>query len=167
MVLAQGENLIKSWNYADSKAGGMFKKVETHAKIEVTNKRIVYSAQSANAVDRQEIPLNSVKTLAFSQFSKGNLWAIIKIVFFGILSLVLIGIPGLIKSIKELNQGSFQMVITTEGVMTEAMEIGVSKVVLSKKSGKPSNVKIMINKDVVHDIIETLGAVVVENKTVA
>ena len=88
MVLAQGENLIKSWNYADSKTGGLFNKVKTHATIDVTNKRIVYTAENKNAMDRQEIFLNDVKSLSFSRFAKGNLWAIIKIVFFGILPIV-------------------------------------------------------------------------------
>ena len=163
MVLAQGENLIKSWNYADSKSGGLFNKVKTHATIDITNKRIVYTAENANAVDRQEIFLNQVKTLSMSRSSKGNLWAIIKIVFFGILSIVLIGIPGLLRSIKELNQGSFEMSITVDGVMTEALAVTASKIVLPKKM-KTSKVKVLINKAVVNEIVDTIGAVIVENK---
>ena len=163
MVLAQGENLIKSWNYADSKAGGLFKKVKTHATIDVTNKRIVYTAESANAMDRQEIFLNDVKTMSFSRFAKGNLWTIIKIVFFAILSIVIIGIPGLVRSIKALNQGSFEMAITLNGAQTEGIAVHASKIVLPKKA-KTTKVKVLINKAVVNELVDTLGAVVVENK---
>ncbi len=163
MVLAQGENLIKSWNYADSKAGGLLSKVKTKATIDVTNKRIVYTAENANAMDRQEVFLDQVKTLSFSRFAKGNIWAIIKIVFFGILSLVIVGIPGLIRSIKELNQGSFEMVLTLDGTETEGLAVRASKIVLPKKA-KNTKVKVLINKAVVNEIVDTLGAVIVENK---
>ena len=163
MVLAQGESLIKSWNYADSKTGGVFKKVKTHATIDVTNKRIIYTAESKNAMDRQEIFLNDVKTLSFSRFAKGNLWAIIKIVFFGLLSIVIVGIPGLIRSIKSLNQGSFEMDITLNGDQTDGISVKASKIILPKKQ-KTTKVKVMINRAIVNELVDTLGAVVVENK---
>ncbi len=163
MVLAQGENLIKSWNYADSKTGGLFNKVKTHATIDVTNKRIVYTAENKNAMDRQEIFLNDVKSLSFSRFAKGNFWAIVKIVFFGILSLVLIGIPGLMRSIKELNQASFDMVIMLNGTETEGLAVRASKIVLPKKA-KSTKVKVKVNKAIVNEVVDTLGAVIAENK---
>lgn len=161
MQLAKNEKLIKEWDYASSKAGGLISKVETKAKIEVTDKRLIYTAQSKQEINRHEVPLKEINTLSFKQTCKGNLWVIIKLIFFGILSLVIIGIPKFIKTLKELNQGSFEMTVTTKGVSTAAMEIGVSKIFAKVKRAK--RIKILINKDVVRDIIETLGAVIVES----
>ena len=81
MTLANNETLIKEWNYASSKAGGLFNKVETKAKIEVTSRRLIYTASNKNAIDRQEVPLKEINGLSFKQTSKGNVAAIIKIVF--------------------------------------------------------------------------------------
>ncbi|MBQ9728529.1 MAG: hypothetical protein IJV85_02925 [Clostridia bacterium] len=161
MQLAKNEKLIKAWDYASSKVGGAFRKVETKAKIEVTDKRLVYTAQSKRAIERQEIPLKEVNAISYKQQSKGNLWVIIKLIFFGILSVVLVGIPGFIRTWKELNQGSFEMTVTTKGLSTEALSIGVSKIFA--KARKASKVKIIINKEVVGDIIETLGSIIVES----
>ena len=101
--------------------------------------------------------------MSFSRFAKGNLWAIIKIVFFGILSIVLIGIPGLLRSIKELNQASFDMVIMLNGTETEGLAVRASKIVLPKKA-KSTKVKVKVNKAIVNEVVDTLGAVVAENK---
>jgi len=161
MTLANNETLIKEWNYATSKAGGLFNKVETKAKIEVTSRRLIYTASNEKAIDRQEIPLKEINGLSFKQTSKGNLGAILKIVFGALFSIVLIGIPLLILGIKELNQGSFEMVVTTRGASTTALAIGVSKILGAAKS--KSNVEVKINKAIVTDVIETLGAVITEN----
>ena len=161
MVLANNETLIKEWNYASSKAGGLFNKVETKAKIEVTSRRLIYTASNKNATDRQEVPLKEINGLSFKQTSKGNIGAIIKIVFGILFAVVIVGIPLLIMGIKELNQGSFEMEVTTRGQSTSALTVGVSKILKAAKS--KGNVKININKDIVGEIIETLGSVIVEN----
>lgn len=164
MVLAKGEVLIKDWNYANSKSGGLFSKVETHANLSVTSKRIIYSAESKRSVERQEIPLDKVKTLSMSRSAEANGWIIFRIIFFAIFSVILIGIPGLVRAIKELNSGMFHLEITTEGITTPSLEVETQKTVVRKRRAKNQKVKIMIDKHVVEEIIDELGAIIVENK---
>ena len=158
MLLAKDEVVIKNWDYAHSKQ----KRIQTTASLTVTNKRIVYTCENQQRIDRQEIPLKEVKTIASEKRIAPNFWPIVKIIFGGLLSLVLIGIPLLLSGIRSLNQGSFTIEITTYGQEGSSMDLSASKMLSNKKNR--GRLKVSINREVVQEIVDTIGAIVLDNK---
>ena len=77
LKLANGEVIVKDWDYARSKAAG----VKTNANLMVTNKRIVYTAESKRGISREEIPIESVKMLNFGSTKEETKLAILYIIF--------------------------------------------------------------------------------------
>ncbi|MBQ7369877.1 MAG: hypothetical protein IJW58_02760 [Clostridia bacterium] len=80
------------------------------------------------------------------------------------LVLVVVGIILLVKGIKNLNQGIFTLVLTTAGVQSELMSLGFFKVFRNGKKVKSETVKVKIDNTVAQEIVETIGAVILENK---
>ena len=64
----------------------------------------------------------------------------------------------------KLGKGSFQMTVSVSGVESTGLEIGVSSIVASSKPKKSANAKIKVNNDLAREIIDTLGAVIMECK---
>ena len=158
MLLAKDEVVIKNWDYAHAKQ----KRIKTTASLTVTNKRIVYTCENQQRIDRQEIPLEAVKTIACEKRIAPNFWPIVMIIFGGILSLVLIGIPLLLAGIRSLNQGSFTIEITTYGEEGSSMDLRASKMLMRRKN--KGTLKVSIDRDAVQEIVDTIGAIVIDNK---
>lgn len=78
--------------------------------------------------------------------------------------LVVVGIILLVKGIKNLNQGIFTLVLTTAGVQSELMSLGFFKVFRNGKRVKSETVKVKIDNTVAQEIVETIGAIILENK---
>ena len=158
MFLAKDEVVIKNWDYAHAKQ----KRISTTASLTVTNKRIVYTCENQERIDRQEIPLSEVKTIACQKRTAPNFWPIVMIVFGAIFSLVLIGIPLLLKGIRSLNQGSFMIEITTYGAEGSSMDLSASKTVMKRKNR--GRLKVSIDRNAVQEIVDTIGALIIDNK---
>ena len=158
MLLAKDEVVIKQWDYAHAKQ----KRIQTTASLTLTNKRIVYTCENQQRIDRQEIPLSEVKTIASEKRVASNFWPIVKIIFGGLFSLVLIGIPLLLDGIKSLNQGSFTIEITTYGQEGSSMDLSASKMLTRKKNR--GTLKVSINREVVQEIVDSIGAIIIDNK---
>lgn len=160
MKLAQDERMIKEWNYAIAKK----KRDKTFATLAVTNRRVVYNAAGRWTVVHKELPLNCVKTLSFSDVRKSNAWAVFLIILGVFTAFTVIGIGlFLIPGIRRLNQEVFDLDIVTSGTEGSSLSVGASKKYKSRKSN--ANVKVKINRSVVDDMIETLGSIILENKT--
>lgn len=158
MKLAAGEVIVKDWDYAQSKSAG----VKTNANLMVTNKRIVYTAESKRGVSREEIPMDSVKMLNLGSSKQETGLAIFYIIFGAIFAMSLIGIPLLIIGIRMLIQASFNIEIVTKGVEGTSLSVGVAKILGKKK--KP-RIKVKINKKACLNIVEEFGAAVMEAKS--
>jgi hypothetical protein len=158
MLLAKDEVIIKNWDYAHAKQ----KRIKTTASLTVTNKRIVYTCENQQRIDRQEIPLQEVKTIACEKRIAPNFWPIVKIIFGGLLSIVLIGIPLLLSGIRSLNQGSFTLEITTYGQEGSSMDLRASKMLFRKKNR--GTLKVSIDRTIVQEIVDSIGAIIIDNK---
>lgn len=174
MVLAKQEEVIKEWSYATARAKG----VHTDYKLTVTNKRLVSSARSSLSYSQQEIPLNTIKSISGSHEKKSPVGAILLMIL-GIVAIVvgfvvgegkmaitlpvaLVGVILVIIGIVLLKQGAFTLVVTTAG--TESSGIAVGAVKWFGKGKKHGRVKIKVDNKVADEIIETLGAIVIDYK---
>ena len=177
MILVKGEGVIKEWNYAVSKQ----KSEKTTASLVVTNKRIIHDIQNKHSIERTEVPIAEVKSVHFVSSSKSNLGAIMMIVLGVILAIVgivlmtgqnpamsaigflpiFLGVVLVIVGILGLNKCAFGMEVLTrelEGTSLVAGAIGYS----SKKKKRKTKIKIKVNKEVVADIIDSLGAIIID-----
>ena len=177
MTLANGEQIIKDWEYATQKGStGKMKK-----SLIVTNKRIVHEMHSHIARSHNEIPLNSVKSISMSSVRKTPVGAILAIIFgaiiaiaglvmgFGqngtmatMLPMLLVGVILIVIGILGLGHGAFTLEIATKGLEGSSLYIGTSNIV-TKKRRKQKKVKIKIDLKVVDDIMDTLGAILLDN----
>lgn len=157
MKLANGEVIVKDWDYAQSKSAG----VKTTANLMVTNKRVVYTAESKRGVSREEIPIDSVKMLNLGSSKQETGLAVVYIVLGLLFTMTIIGIPLLVAGIRMLIQASFNIEIVTKGVEGTSLDVGVVKMFGKKK--KP-RIKVKINKKACLNIVEEFGAAFTEAK---
>ena len=160
MKLASNEKMLKRWTYAATKTG----RERSESTLTVTDKRIICDETSKRKVTRDEIPISEVKSLAF-QKETGTGWLLI---VFGLLTVIIvIGIFLVIAGIRKLLSGSFSFVISTYGEEGVPVEMGVVSVrkrgIFSRLfGGHGKKMKVKIDRDAAEDIIDTLGAIVVE-----
>lgn len=155
MKLASNEQILRSWTYASTKQGSE----RSELKLTVTNKRIVSDEIGTTRKTRQEVPLDAVKSLAF-QRETGTGWLLI---ILGVLLLVvLVGVVLIYFGVKKLMSGEFSFVISTYGEEGTPLEMGVS--VAYGGSKKAARLKIKIDQHMAEEIMDTLGAIVVENR---
>lgn len=188
MVLAKDEVVVKDWEYAKSIVKSGRKVVETVKTLTVTNKRIIAGSKNPTRTNYEEVPLSAVKNVSVSHYQPSKLSAILMIVFgvllivagvlfataipsegnpTGIVFMIIFAIVGLIlivKGIKNLNQGVFTLVLTTAGVQSELMSLGFFRVFRNGKKVKTETVKVKIDNTVAKEIVETIGAIILENK---
>lgn len=180
MVLAKDEVLIKDWNYASGKTGLLFG-LHTEAKIAVTNKRVIYSAENERKIARQEIPLKAAKSVYSSHETVSKLGAIMLILLGIVLAIVgivlmvikdgdllplglvaiVLGIALALWGYNRLNQGAFSLTITTCGIEGESMAVSASRM-LGKRQAPVMRVK--IHNDIAREIVEEIGAIIAENR---
>lgn len=191
MLLANGEALIKNWEYATSKVHGKW----TKSTLTITNKRIVATAKNSRRVDQTEIPLQSVKGVYCRQEKPAVSLAVV----FLIIGLVLlaVGITSIVNGIDYdpyeyemysgidpivgtyltlagiilvvyciiylcTTKGKFVLILTTEGIEGEPLTVGVSKI-FGRRKGRDVKIK-RINHDVAAEIIDSLGAIIMTYK---
>ncbi len=179
MVLAKDEVLIKDWNYASGKTGLLFG-LHTEAKIAVTNKRVIYTAENERKIARQEIPLKAAKSVYSSHETVSKLGAIMLMILGVILvvagivltlqdsALAILGIVAIVLGAvvawlgyTRLNQGAFSLTITTCGIEGESMAVSASRM-LGKRQAPVMKVK--IHNDIAREIVEEIGAIIAENR---
>lgn len=188
MKLAQGEHIVGQWDYAQTKSKKGFSRDKEMASLILTNKRIVHDVVSKHAISREEVQLKEVCAIDSFHSKKPNFWIWVKIIFGIILVPVILGIFILKNNIPRLGDGEFTLAITTSGVQNVAFAVGASKGVAEAGSsfikslilfipnlvlglvgihlgGKKETVKKMkINHAVIREIIDVLGATVMDSK---
>jgi uncharacterized membrane protein len=179
MVLAKDEVLIKDWNYASGKTGLLFG-LHTEAKIAVTNKRVIYTAENERKIARQEIPLKAAKSVYSSHETVSKLGAILLMLLGVVLAIAgivllfakgifpILGVVALVLGAvvvwlgyTRLNQGAFSLTITTCGIEGESMAVSASRM-LGKRQAPVMKVK--IHNDIAREIVEEIGAIIAENR---
>lgn len=157
MKLANSESMIKAWTYATSKQGSERKE---HSLI-ITDKRIISSSESKRMVTRREIYLQDVKSMDYTFAQRGLFWAVICLIFGILTAIALVGIFFIVKAVKMFKDKSFILTITTEGFESYGLEVGATSF-FARKRGK---IKVRVNKHDVLDIIDELGAIILDVKT--
>ena len=173
MVLANGEQVYKTWEYEDRKAN------DVKASLTVTNKRIVSMTESNNRIFRQEVPLEEVKSFSCSHqiTTKNRSWFLILL---GILAIggacfliykkydwmysipaLVLGVIFLLLGLRHSKSGDFFLKILTKGPQEATMKLGI--IGLFKK-GAEEAISVKCDVDVANDIINTLGAYIIEGK---
>lgn len=163
MILAKNEVLIKEWEYGTKKT----KRLVTTNTLAITNKRIVSESKNKNYISHNEIPVNVVKAVNTSHKTAAKLPAYLLIGFGIPLCLVIVGIFMIVAGVRRLKSGVFELELTTEGLEGEALNIGyVSplKFFFKRKKKKAPKIKVRINNEVCHEIVETIGAIIAENR---
>lgn len=189
MILAKDEVIVNEWEYATSRT----KKIKTKHVLVVTNKRIVSTVESPRKITQREIPVSSVQNVSVTHETPSRVRPILSIIF-GILFMIagvgalvlsfgemaqnpvvtysmlgggvfflVLGLIMMIVGIRHLNQGSFMLELSTNMVPEyELMSVGFEKMFGSRRvSGA---VKLYIDNSVAKDIIDTLGAIIIDNK---
>lgn len=188
MILAKDEVIVNEWEYATSKT----KKIKTKHVLVVTNKRIVSTVESPRKITQREIPVSSVQNVSVTHETPSKVRPVLSILF-GILFMIagvgalvlsfgqmenaivkysmlgggvffaILGLIMMIVGIRHLNQGSFMLELSTNMVPEyELMSVGFEKMFGSRRvSGA---VKLYIDNSVARDIIDTLGAIIIDNK---
>ena len=177
MLLSKDEGVIKEWNYAVSKKG----MEKTEASLVVTNKRVVHDVKNYHSISRTEIPLKEVKSIDYYSNSKISIGAVLAIIFGVVLAIVgfvlmgklgddagiaaipiVFGVVLVIAGIIGLSKSAFTMVLYTSGIVTEMLSIGASAIKPKRKRKRGGKVKIKVDKNVAADIIDSLGAIVLD-----
>lgn len=153
MKLAKCEKILKKWPYAHVINGV----VDSECNLVVTNKRIISEKISKREISKIEVNLDAIKGLSVYRGAKSNFWPIVGIIFCIPLCFAIVGIPLLIKCIKLLNQGMFDLDLITDGSYKGIA--GVAKLFAPINKGK---VKIKINKDICNEVVDTLGAIILD-----
>ncbi|MBQ7369876.1 MAG: hypothetical protein IJW58_02755 [Clostridia bacterium] len=193
MLLAKDETLLKEWQYGTTKEGflGLFGETKK-ATLTVTDKRIVAGVKSSKRTAYEEVAIKDVTQVSLSQFTPSKQRAYLLIVLgvlqavsaLGILlipmllpqqdpssmgsisgmavPLLLIAALFILTGIKLLNQGGFTMSLLMKGVETPLLSVGA--VSLSGKAKKQGTMKVSVNMESAKEIVETIGALIVENQ---
>lgn len=172
MTLAKNEKIIKEWEYATQKAGMH----TTKKTLTATNKRLIHEVRSSRDVTRDEVNLDNVKSLSMSSAKRISVGAVIAIIIGAILLIagvvikfameaemvvmvpfLVIGAIIIIIAIFCLKKAAFTLDIVTNG--NASIHAGSSNIVSRKKT---NTVEIKINLGVANDIIENLGAILLD-----
>ena len=186
MRLAQDEHVVGEWKYAEVTSKKGFSKNKTEASLVLTNKRIVHDVVDKHSISREEIQLKEITAINYYHSKKSNLGVWIKIIFGIITAPLIIGIFILKNNIPKLGAGDFTMSITTSGFENIALSIGAEKSnsgkgilksillfipnlifgLFGKHVGNPKEVvkKMHIAHNVIDEIIDVLGATVMDSK---
>ncbi len=160
--LTAGESVIKSWDY-----GTVKERTKTTANLTVTNKRIISTISDKKSIDREEVPLSSVKSITGAVNSPKARWYVILI---GIIFLItiIIGIAILVAEYKRCHSATLTLAVITEGFEGTPLEIGMSSIKDDSWIGKLLSGRrkpiIKVNYDAAKDIVENLGSIVWANK---
>jgi len=186
MRLAQGEHIVGEWKYAEAKSKKGLAKNRTEALLTLTNKRIVHDLVDKHSISREEVQLKDVTAINYYHSKKSNIGVWIKIIFGAILVPIIVGIFILKNNIPKLGAGDFNLSITTAGQENIALAIGAEKSnsgtgilkaillfipnlilgLFGKSIGNPKEVikKMHISHNVIDEIIDVLGATVMDSK---
>lgn len=167
LKFGKDEVVLKSWDYA--KAGHTFDKNKKECNLTVTNKRIISTKENKFSLEREEIPLHEVHGIEGKYKRNDSLGAKIRKWIGIVLCIVIIGIPILIKALKDLRACVLELTITTNGGDGDPLCIGMAGAANNTKRfhffGNTLNkFKVYVDKDMAREILDEIGSVVLDNK---
>ncbi len=160
ITMANDEHIVKTWAYGRVKSGHQ----KTSAEILFTNKRIISVSESKSARDIDEVPLDTVNTISFHKSGCSPLAKVLSIleIIVGVpFSVLIFGIFMIMDGVRRIKSGEFSLDITTKGMPDPAISIGLQRGKLQKKAGK---IKVWIDKNVVDEIGNEIGALYLSNR---
>lgn len=111
ITLTAGERTLKTWDYAKTKEG---RKTTQHTLI-LTDKRIIAASEGPQQIRRCEIPIAAAKSISGSAEKQATFFTYVKLIMSIPFALLIIGIPFLLRTIKELRACAFELTVTTYG----------------------------------------------------
>lgn len=157
---ANGENVIKSWDYATEKNK---RTGSSTASLTVTNKRIIAVKSGKISLEREEIAIDDVIGVSVGiDRPKISWWN----VFCGVVWFIaIIGIVILVKEYLRLKQGAFALVLHTREEGGSGLELYVNSIKPKKNSRRKNNkIKIALDRACAYEIAEEVGAMIIENR---
>ena len=165
-MLAKDEVVIKEWNYA--KQGRRFDKHKTQKYLTVTNKRIIASEEGKYDLKHDEVPLSSVYAVKGGYRKNDSVWTKIKFYISLFFCIILIGIPFAIKLNQQLKSCVFELEVVTKEYTGRSFTIGDIPDVGIANRGRhfrgANKMKVFVDKEIGRDILNSLGAIILENK---
>ncbi len=168
LKLAQGESIVKSWDY--SIAGGVGRqKRKRKDNLTITNKRIIHSAYSDLDLSCEEVYVKDAKAINASYARNGSFLAILKIVFGIIFTICIIGIILKAFSIRWIKDGiddlracSLTLDVKTAGSEGSTLSLLAAGALIKRLTvGK---FKVKVNKEMAKEIVSEIGAIVLDAK---
>lgn len=168
--LANGEKIIKEWQYAES-GHRMDKGGKVKHSLTITDKRIIALGDGKHELNYKEIPLADVKQITGKILSNGSFWAKLQFFVSIPLCLLIIGIPMLISARRKLRACTFELAMITDnraGIGMEAAKFNMEGANVGRKhlfgNSLINRMKVVANKEAAHEIISEIGAIVLDNK---
>ena len=173
MKLAKNETVVRKWEYAKGSRIS-----QSTATLTLTNKRLIHVVENSAKLERQEIPVDSIKSIYASRFIN-VLLAIVLIavgiacfigsfflfgnedtVFFGVL-LILVAAALIAAAVIVLKLCSMTLIVTTEGHSNTGLSVGVVSPLTTYLSGA---IRVSADSAVVNQLIDELGALIITLK---
>ena len=177
--LSNGEQIIKSWEYAVEKEG----KDETHGNLTVTNKRVISSVENSHKYAFSEIPLQYIRKIDAArdtQSSKGSLLllaalfiagGIILTVIFAVnnvykfyfgytLILIIVGIVFFIFAMLSKKKGLFYLSFS---VAESSGTVAIYANTMKHKKESANTIYIQVDLKLIDEMLSSIGAIILEN----
>ena len=176
LKLAEGEEIVKSWDYAIS--GKLFQRnvKKIHSNLTVTNKRVVATDYNDIYVNRNEISVANIKAISGTFKRNRSFWSMVKLIIGIPLCLVIVGIFMVKKALDEMKAAKFDLELTTTdkegmGLAVGALNEGPAKKerggifgAIAKLFKKARTTKVQVNKEIAKEVIDEIGAVILNQQ---
>ncbi len=160
LICGKNEAIIKSWDYALEKKGLERKTFNLTA----TDKRLISTAESSKSCSRSEVYLSDIKSLDYKFKRNGSFLAILMLIFGILTSILVFGILYIVLAVRILRAKQFVLVVNTYGQESLGLAVGASAKLKREKHGR---IRVIVNKNVAKEIINELGALILDAKAKA
>ncbi len=167
LKLGTNEQIIKSWDYAVSGKAIQAKKKKIQSNLTITNKRVIASQFNDIYLKRDEIPVAAIKNISGEYRGARKFWPTVKLVVGIPLCIILVGIKIVKGALEQLRSAEFDLIITTSGVEGSSLGLGAFSHAPAKggffaRLKGLFKTKVRVNKEISKEILDELGAVVVD-----
>lgn len=186
LKLAKDEVIIKSWDYASQ--GKWYTKDKLIANFTLTNKRVISTMENKITLNRTEVPLSAIKTVSAKYGARRTFWPKVQAVFGGILCVVIIGIPILKNALRKIRSATFDLILETRysdfegkpftlganaaldalkkrsrlGGMIRSILGAIPIIGMAFRSKNPNEIPVSVKKDIAKEIINEIGAAIMD-----
>ena len=159
LKLAQGESIVKSWDY--SIAGGIGReKRKRKDNLTITNKRIIHSGYSELELSREEIYVKDAKAIKANYARNGSFLAILKLIVGIPLCLLIVGIKMVKSALDDLRACVLTLDIATAGEEGTSFSLAASGALIKRFT--LGRFKVKVKKEMAREIVDEIGAVILD-----